>query len=272
MKRILQVCDIIYNFISLRRLSFFVLLMFLLLTSTSSINDNCVYVLTKKINPNDPIVEYYASIDNTEVHDFNSELEKPKESFEKETREVPVSYEDATVAIAVNRYRNVKVPSEKNEKILRFINRWENPVRKFAKEFDLSYSGYMAVLILESQFGTSELAKIANNFAGIKCKGKNCEGDQHFTPELKEYVKKYSNTPYTHQGDAYFALDTPWLGVKFVGLFLKSRIESKHPFYQNLFKNNDIPESFAYDMLRCKWSETSDYDYRLIRIIRQYEL
>lgn len=112
----------------------------------------------------------------------------------------------------------------------------------------------IAQAILESAWGTSRLAKNANNYFGIKCKkewpgGKVYENDD----EKHECFRRYTNAEesFTDHSD-----------------FLKSR-----PFYTSLF-DLEITDykGWAYGLKKAGYATSPAYAAKLIGLIEKYQL
>ncbi len=136
--------------------------------------------------------------------------------------------------------------------------------QKYAAQYGLKYpSVCIAQGILESGWGTTELAKNANNYHGLKYK-KAVSGDRYYVKPAKE--QKADGTYYTDEKTKWCMFDDLDTGVKGYYDFLKS---GKH--YAPLW---EATSAFDYvEKIKAAGYATSlTYVEKIENLITQYDL
>ncbi len=133
-----------------------------------------------------------------------------------------------------------------------YIKQWSAVAKSNMTRYHIPASITLAQGILESGYGNSRMAKVANNHFGIKCLGWKGEG-YYQQNSLRSCYRKYRDTEECFQDHA--------------------RILSSKDRYQFLFKL-DITDyrSWARGLKQAGYATHGEYDRLLIRTIEEYKL
>ena len=130
-----------------------------------------------------------------------------------------------------------------------YINRFKGIAVSEMKRAGVPASIKLAQGILESGYGSSELAKKANNHFGMKCGG------------------NWSGKSFSLKGSCYRAYSDADLCYKEHSEFLKR----KH--YESLFKLKKTDyKGWARGLQKCGYATDSNYPNKLIELIERYKL
>ncbi len=148
-----------------------------------------------------------------------------------------------------------KKHNEKEKIHLNYIQDYFLLAQKEMKKNKIPASIKLAQGILETNGGTSDLAKKCNNHFGIKCFSKKCKKGHcmNFNDDThKDFFKKYNSVEESYRAHSLF--------------LKKSR-------YENLFnlEMNDY-KSWAYELKRAGYATDKKYPEKLINLIEKYEL
>ncbi len=137
---------------------------------------------------------------------------------------------------------------------LEYINKYKNLAIQHQKEYKIPASIKLAQGILESDAGTSRLAKQANNHFGIKCKEEWKGARIYQTDDAPNECFR-----------AYNSVEESYLDHS---LFLSKRI-----YYVSLFKLDILDyKGWANGLQQCGYATDKQYGKKLIGIIEQYNL
>ena len=185
--------------------------------------------------------EYKTSIPTNPVNDFSNNF------FKSLMLIVFLMISSAGYTQVVHSYKN-SVPQHR----LSYFETHEELVISIMKSHKIPASITFAQAVIESNCGTSPLAKISNNQFGIKRKS----GDTKFV----EHPERL--------GEYYRAYETVEESIIDHANFLANRI-----FYKPLF-NLDIMDykAWAHGLLECGYATDPEYPNKLIRIIETHNL
>lgn len=119
--------------------------------------------------------------------------------------------------------------------------------------------------ILESQYGTSELALQANNHFGIKAEAKWDSMDRHCIYSYEWSQKKQRMYPMLSCFRRYNNIRESYIG--------HSDFLTQRPYYTNLFTLdiNDF-EAWAHGLQKAGYATDPNYAQKLISVIHRYQL
>lgn len=145
-----------------------------------------------------------------------------------------------------------------------FIKEIAKYVRKYAAEFNIKvHSPIIAQAVLESGYGTSELAKNANNFFGLKYRKNRCPS------ACGTYVKvgseQNADGSYTSSEMTWMKFENMEKGVR--GYFEFINVSN----YKNL-KGVTDPEQYLKNIKADGYATSHDYVKNLMNVIKKYNL
>lgn len=119
--------------------------------------------------------------------------------------------------------------------------------------------------ILESKYGTSELALQANNHFGIKAEAKWDSMDRHCIYSYEWNQKKQRMYPMLSCFRRYKSIQESYVG--------HSNFLTQRPYYTNLFTLdiNDF-EAWAHGLQKAGYATDPNYAKKLISVIQRYQL
>ena len=142
----------------------------------------------------------------------------------------------------------------KDEAVQAYINRFAKVAQIEMKKFGIPASISLAQGLVESRYGTSELARRNNNHFGIKCFAKKCKkghctnySDDHH----KDFFRKYSNA-----WESWRAHSQLLMGKK----------------YTRLKKHGRNYRKWAQELEQLGYATDRSYSEKLISVIEKYNL
>lgn len=146
---------------------------------------------------------------------------------------------------------------EKLDEFLRtknYIKRFKETAKVEEEKYNIPFEVILAQGILESNSGTSNLAKSTNNHFGIKCFSGHCK---------KGHCKNFMDD--THK-DFFKVYQSPWFSFREHSKFILS-----NPRYKKLFKLSN-PEDWAIGLKKEGYATDKNYDDKLIYLFNKFKL
>lgn len=168
------------------------------------------------------------------------------------------------IAIAVNQ-RLKSVPTPQPQPQNDFISQVAEYVNKYRKKYNIYVaSPIIGQAINESAMGTSELAKNAKNFFGLKYRPDRCPTSNGIY--LKDAVEQMANGSYIIQGGTEW-FKFPDLENSVIGYFDFTNVTN----YYNL-KGVTDPETYLINLKSDGYGSQKDYVQRIMNVINKYNL
>lgn len=156
-------------------------------------------------------------------------------------------------------------PLTTDEQIRAYIEQYKDIAQQEMLRSGVPASITLAQGVLESRYGTSLLAKRANNHFGIKIGGADWKGGVYYI-YTKEWNKKIGKM--VNQLAGFRAYDSPAESFVHHSNFLTSR-----PRYAELFKlpKNDF-EGWAHGLERTGYATDPEYGEKLVSLVQRFDL
>lgn len=168
------------------------------------------------------------------------------------------------IANAVNkRLDNTEKPAESPK--IDFIPQVAEYVNKYRGKYNIAVaSPIIGQAVLESAMGTSELAKNARNFFGLKYRPNRCPTSNGIY--VKDAVEQMANGSYIVSGGTEW-FKFPDLENSVIGYFDFTNVTN----YYNL-KGVTDPETYLINIKADSYATEKDYVQRVMNVIKQYNL
>lgn len=149
--------------------------------------------------------------------------------------------------------------------VLQYIEHYSTLAIQEMQRAKIPASITLGQAILESQYGTSELALQANNHFGIKAEPKWDSMDRHCIYSYEWSQKKQRMYPMLSCFRRYNNIQESYVG--------HSNFLTNRPYYTNLF-NLDINDfkGWAHGLQKAGYATDPNYAQKLISIIHRYQL
>ena len=140
-----------------------------------------------------------------------------------------------------------------NQRYQTYINQYRDLAIEQMLKFKIPASITLALGLLESGAGYSELATKGNNHFGIKCHGWTGRKTYHDDDEAQECFRAYNNVYESYEDH--------------------SLLLSRQPRYRSLFSlDGDDYKGWAHGLKKCGYATSPTYAQKLIGIIELYKL
>ncbi len=184
---------------------------------------------------------------------FNLSFNDPEEGL-MDTGQNNNLVRNTSLSTAINPYAPVAASTLADKKALAFIRKYEDVAKAEMNKFGIPASIKMAQALIESNAGSSRLAKGNNNFFGIKCFSRNCKKG-HCT-----------NATDDHHKDFFRKFENAWESWRAHSNLLISKR------YQGLQTHGKDYKKWAHGLKKAGYATDKHYAQKLINTIEKFQL